>query len=69
MATANTYTKPPQGNFALKAKTALLERGLTVKALAEELGYARNTVSIAINHASMLPTVKTVIANHLGLAA
>ena len=69
MATANTFIKRPQGDFALRAKTALLERGITVTRLAADLGFARNTVSIAINHASMLPTVKRAIANHLGLAA
>lgn len=58
-----------QHNFALRAKTRLLERGLTVTQLAGELGFARNTVSIAINHPSMLPTVKAAIRKHLQLAA
>lgn len=61
--------RKPQLNFAIKAKTKLLERGLTVTQLAGELGFARNTVSIAINHPSMLPTVKAAITRHLELAA
>lgn len=69
MTTANTTTHHAQGNFALAAKTALLQQGLTVTALAHSLGFARNTVSIAINHPSMLPTVKARIRSHLGLAA
>lgn len=67
MATANTVTKPAQGDFALQAKTALLMHGMTVTALASALGLARNTVSIAINHPTMLPGVKRRIRNHLGL--
>ena len=69
MTTANTFTKGAQGNFALAAKTALLQRSMTITALAQTLGFARNTVSIAINHPSMLPTVKARIRSHLGLAA
>ena len=69
MATANTTPKTPQGDFHLTVKTALLRRKKTVVALAQELGFARNTVSIAINHPSMLPTVKTAIRRHLKLAA
>lgn len=68
MATANTVTKRAQGDFALMAKTRLLELRLTVTSLASELGLARNTVSIAINHPTMLPTVKRRIANHLHLS-
>jgi lambda repressor-like predicted transcriptional regulator len=69
ISTANTHHRQTQGEFALAVKTALLTRGQTVTDLAQKLGFARNTVSIAINHASMLPTVKRAIANHLGLAA
>lgn len=67
MATANTFTKLAQGDFALAAKTALLHRGMTVTALAEALGLARNTVSIAINHPTMLPRVKARIRSKLHL--
>jgi len=69
MATANTTPKRPQGDFKLVVKTALLHRNKSVASLARELGFARNTVSIAINHTSMLPTVKTAIRKHLKLAA
>ncbi|MBE7497108.1 MAG: hypothetical protein HS117_19375 [Verrucomicrobiaceae bacterium] len=67
MATANTITTTAQGDFALAAKTALLRRGMTVTALAETLGLARNTVSIAINHPTMLPRVKARIRKKLHL--
>lgn len=68
MATANTVTTRRQGDFDLRVKTLLLECHLTVTALAKELGLARNTVSIAINHPTMLPTVKQRIRDHLGLS-
>ena len=67
MATANTVTKTTQEDFALAAKTRLLHAGMTVTSLARSMGLARNTVSIAINHPSMLPGVKTRIRQHLGL--
>ncbi len=69
MTTANTTANFTQGDFALAAKTALLRRGLTVTALAGLLGFARNTVSIAINHPSMLPTVKARIRSYLEISA
>lgn len=69
MATANTRNKRPQGDFRILVKSALLERHDTVVALAKRLDLARNTVSIAINHPTMLPTVKQKIAKHLKLAA
>ena len=67
MATANTSPRHSQQDFALAAKTALLQRGLTVTALAAALGLARNTVSIAINHPTMLPRVKSRIRQRLHL--
>jgi plasmid maintenance system antidote protein VapI len=67
ISTANTFTTGRQEDFALQAKTRLLEHGLTVTALAAQLGLARNTVSIAINHPSMLPSVKRRIRKALGL--
>jgi hypothetical protein len=67
MATANTLNTLAQEDFALAVKTRLLERRQTVTGLATELGFARNTVSIAINHPSMLPGVKRAIRRYLGL--
>lgn len=68
MSAANTNTPPLQArDFKLVAKKRLLERDMTVTALAERLGLARNTVSMAINHPTMLPTVKRRIAAHLRL--
>lgn len=67
MAIANTITKNAQGDFTLAAKTALLRKGKTVTGLALELGLARNTVSIAINHPTMLPGVKVRIRSKLNL--
>lgn len=55
-----------QAKFALAAKTRLLERRLTITALAARLGFARNTVSMAINH-SALPTVREKVAKYLKL--
>jgi DNA-binding Xre family transcriptional regulator len=57
-----------QTDFRLQAKSALLERRLSVTQLAQELGFARNTVSVAINHSTMHPTVKQRIAKHLAIA-
>jgi transcriptional regulator with XRE-family HTH domain len=54
----------PQFN-SIEIKKRLLDLGWTVKELAGRLGYARNTVSIAINHPSMLPTVKARILNEV----
>ncbi len=67
MATANRVNTLRQEDFTLLVKTCLLREQLSVTALAEELGYARNTVSIAINHPSMFPAVRQAIANRLGL--
>ncbi len=68
MATDTSNAHTLQGDFALSVKVALLKRRLTVTRLASELGLARNTVSIAINHPSMLPTVKTRVRKHLKIA-
>jgi predicted transcriptional regulator len=68
MAVANTVTESAQANFRVEAKTRLIELGSNVTELAEELGLARNTVSIAINHPSMLPTVKNRIRRALKLS-
>jgi hypothetical protein len=67
MATAKSINPNAQLDFAFQVKTALLRRKLTVTQLAKVLGYARNTVSIAVNHPSMMPGVKVSIRKHLRL--
>lgn len=56
----------PQDKFRVAAKTRLVEQHLTVSALARKLGFARNTVSMAINH-PVYPTVRRKIAKELKL--
>lgn len=56
----------PQDNFLIEAKKRLIERGLTVTALARQIGKARNTTSMAINH-PVYPTVRKLIAKELGM--
>jgi lambda repressor-like predicted transcriptional regulator len=58
--------KRSQDKFTTDAKKALIDHGLTVTALAAKLDFARNTVSMAINH-PVLPTVREKIAAHLGM--
>lgn len=41
---------------------------MTVTDLAKELGKARNTVSLAINHETMFPTIKDLIRKALNLS-
>jgi hypothetical protein len=69
MATANRVGKKaqPQKAFRVSVRHALVERELSVTTLATKLGLARNTVSIAINHESMLPTVKERIRRFLAI--
>lgn len=55
-----------QHKFRIAAKKALIEHDLTITALAKQLGYARNSVSMAINHA-ILPGVRREIAKKLKL--
>lgn len=66
MANANDITPHLQaGSFRRWAKTRLLDRQISVTELARALGLARNTVSVAINHETMLPTVKERIRRAL----
>ena len=64
--TANTKTVRRQGDFTLRVKTALLQRGLSVSDLARDLGLSRNTVSLAINRGLYEPT-RDRIKNHLSI--
>ncbi len=65
-ATANTKNAKRQGDFTLRVKTELLERGLSVSDLARNLGLSRNTVSLAINRGLYEPT-RDRIKTHLSL--
>lgn len=56
--------KKPKG-FTLWAKNALLVQGLTVTDLARAIGKTRGSVSLAINHPSVLPSVVTLIKTTL----
>jgi len=56
----------PQEKFSIAAKKRLLEKELTVTQLAEHLGLARNTVSLAIHHA-IFPAVRRKVAEFLDL--
>lgn len=55
---------PP--SFSIAVKTELLRRRKTITALAKDLGYARNTVSMAIHH-THLPRVRAKVAKRLQL--
>lgn len=57
---ANTKCNHRQGEFALRVKVALLERGLSISQLADQLGLARNTVSLAINRGLYEPTRRRI---------
>ena len=52
--------------FCDAAKKRLIERSMTVTGLAKKLRFARNTVSMALNH-PILPTVRRKIAKELHL--
>ncbi|MCW0218215.1 MAG: hypothetical protein OJI67_07815 [Prosthecobacter sp.] len=68
MPPANLATLPTQAtSFRIAAKKRLLELGISVTGLARQLNLARNTVSVAINHESMHPTVKNRIREVLKL--
>jgi hypothetical protein len=68
MAIANFDPPTTQAkDLRLDAKRRLLELGLSITQLAKDMGLARNTVSIAINHPTMLPGVKKRIRKHLRL--
>jgi hypothetical protein len=67
MATASTLTKFTQGEkFRKDVKTYLaLNDEVTVTKLAKKIGKSRPVVSQAINHPTMHPTVKVLIAKAL----
>lgn len=58
---------PQDQIFRNTVKKRLIDRGLTVTALARKIGLARNTVNIAINHPSMFKPTKAAIRRELNL--
>lgn len=60
---------PPKPVWGIEAKKKLLEKNMTVRDLAEELGICRTTVSAVINGKQIRPDVQIAILNYLGLSA
>ena len=56
----NATRTQPQADFALSVKYALLKRGMSLTQLADSLGLARNTVSLAVNRGLFAPTRKRI---------
>ena len=55
-ATDNTKDLSSPAEFSLRAKLAMIKRGLSVAEVARQLGVARNTASLAINSGIYIPT-------------
>jgi hypothetical protein len=53
--------------FAVAVKKRLLERGQSITAFAEEIGFARNTVSMQIHRRRNFPNVRSAIKQELGV--
>ena len=67
-ASANSSPLKNQDKYGVKEiKKALIDRGTTVSEAARSLGYARNTVSLAIHHPRLFPTVRARLFKHLHL--
>ena len=54
----------PQAKFTKRVRIALIQRGLTVSALAKQIGRRRDTVSTAI-HSTRFPRVRAQIEEAL----
>ena len=68
-ASANQRPAKKQEKYGVKEiKKALIDRGTTVSQAARSLGYARNTVSLAIHHPRLFPNVRAKLFKHLNLA-
>lgn len=68
MTHATSQIKQPQTDFGFNVRLALLRRGWSVTRLAREIRKSRNNTSIAINHASMFPSIKALITEKLELS-
>jgi len=63
----HTPTMLQAENFGIQAKILMLREGVTVTALAKRVKRSRTAVSLALNHATMLPKVKKLIRKELGI--
>lgn len=65
----NLYTddRPAQPEWGILAHAEMRRRRITVKALAEAIGYSRSHVSTTLNGTVWAPRVKRAILNHLNL--
>jgi len=66
MAIANRVREGSQHKFRIAAKIAMVQRGLSVTALAKKIGCSRNGVSLAINH-GLFKGTRNKVALELGL--
>lgn len=67
-ASANSRPAKRQEKYGVKEiKKALIDHGITISEAARSLGYARNTVSLAIHHPRLFPTVREKLFKHLNL--
>lgn len=68
MTSDNTVGRREQAvSFKTEVKLQMVRLNLSVVTLAHKLGLSRTAVSTAINHETMLPTVKLRIKEALGL--
>ena len=68
LATANSASAAGQAEIpAVVIKKKILEQGSSISEIARQLGYARNTVSLAIHHPSLFPAVRERVIEHLNL--
>lgn len=54
-------------SFGQSAKIRLIQRGLSVKALADLIGRPRNSVSLVIHGRRSIPTVEAEVRKELGV--
>jgi hypothetical protein len=62
---ANPMTTILQEEFTAAIKSRLWKNKITITAFAERIGYARNTVSQAINHPNYYPLVRAKIEREM----
>jgi len=55
-------------NFTKEAKKALIERNMTVKDLADELGFSRTYISIVLNGKLINEDIKAKIGAYLNIS-
>lgn len=68
LATANSKCGQGQRKISPKTiKVRIAERETSVSEIARVLGYARNTVSLAIHHPTLFPAVRARVLDFLNL--